>query len=153
MSADPQRDAWVERVLGIKLAPTTTTSKPRLAPGARLQPVWRDAKETVDAELNILANELRDFDDPDLNRIADLGLYSLGQGENVAMMKALIEYDAASPDKRDAAGKKLKAAVEGYRKILTNPFASLIDTNPLGVKVGLCDTLGQALSDIEGAIA
>ena len=151
MSADPQRDAWVERVLGITLAPAK--SKPSLPPGAKLLPVWRDAKETVDAELNLLAVELREFDDPDLNRIADLGLYSLGRGENVAMMKALFEYDAASPEKRDAAGKKLKAAVDGYRQILSNPFASLIDTNPLGIKVGLCDTLGQALSDIEGAIA
>ena len=69
--------------------------------------IWRDAKDAVDDGLNRLAAELRTYEDPDLERIADFGLFGLGTGENVALNKALIEFSGVRP----GAGEKLRAAV------------------------------------------
>ena len=151
MPPDPERTEWVSRVLGVTLRPVGPRLVSSKGPSPRI--IWRDAKETVDAGLGKLADALREYDDPDLERIADFGLFGLGRGENVALMKALMEYDAAGPERRDAATKQLRTAVDSYRKVLAHPFAALVDANPLRVPVGLRSTLGAALDQIAGSLA
>lgn len=146
------REAWVERVLGV----TRRKPGPGPAPQRRIdrRGIWRDAKEAVDDGLNALASELRSYDNPDLERIADLGLFALGKGENVALAKALIEYESAGDDRRPRAGAQLRQAIAGYRAVITgHPAVRQIDNNPFGVTVAMAATLGSALDQIERSIA
>jgi hypothetical protein len=137
MPPQPQETEWVTRVLGVKLRPVG----PRPMPGT-----------AINTRVVKLADALREFDDPDLERIADEGLFGLGRGENVALMKAMIEYDAAGTERRAAAAKQLRTAVDGYRRVLAHPFAALVDDNPLHIPIGLRTTLGAALDQIAGAL-
>ncbi|HVC60367.1 MAG TPA: hypothetical protein VND19_08425 [Acetobacteraceae bacterium] len=144
---------WIKRVLGLDLAPPNpvTPKEP-----VDLNAIWRDAKEATDQQLNVLAGKLRATGDPDLVRIADLGLFSIGGGRgiNVALRKALLEYGAASTDRRPAAAQQVRKAVTDYRAAITgNPGIALIDRNPFGVTVGLGPRLGAALDRIEQSLA
>ena len=148
---DPNRDAWVTRVLGVALHGGSAAAKP--AGGIDVRATWRDAKESTDAALNALASELRTYGDPDLERIADFGLFGIGKTENVGLNKALIEFATAAAERREAAGKKLREAVGAYRAIIGGDLVAEIDGNPFGVHVGVRETLGQALDQIERAAA
>lgn len=143
---------WIKRVLGLDLAgPVQVTPQEPVD----LNAIWRDAKEATDQQLNVLAGKLRATGDPDLERIADLGLFSIGGGRgiNVALRKALIEYGAASTDRRPAAAQQVRKAVTDYRVAITgNPGIALIDRNPFGVMVGLGSRLGAALDRIEQSL-
>jgi hypothetical protein len=134
---------WVSRVLGVDVAGLGTQAKPALVQ------LWRDAKDEIDTRLAALATALHDFDDPDLDRIADFGLFGIGRGESVALAAALIEADRAAPAARD----KLAKAVGQYRGLLSSRLVQYIDDNPLGVSVGMADRLGAALNEIESSIA
>lgn len=144
---------WVKRVLGLDLAgPGTTAPQERVD----LNAIWRDAKEATDQQLNVLAGKLRATGDPDLIRIADLGLFALGGGRgiNVALRKALFEYQAASTERREAAARGVRKAVADYRAAIAgNEGVRLIDRNPFGVAVELGSRLGSALDRIERSLA
>lgn len=146
---DPNQALWIKQVLGIDLA------SPKLGTGstADLRAVWRDAKEETDAALEALGRELRTYEDPDLDRIADFGLFGIGKGENVALNKALIEFSAARGDGRAAAAKNLRAAVAAYRTLINGKLVGDIDNNPYGVQVSVRATLGHALDEIDRAAA
>ena len=89
MAADQSAQAeWIERVLGIDItAPpgpldmvqTFDLGTAAAADGVQADPraIWRDAKDMVDIQINVLAGKLRATGDPDLVRIADLGLFAL----------------------------------------------------------------------------
>jgi hypothetical protein len=147
-SRTPAHDAWVARVLGIDVSRAAAA-----APRVDVRVVWREAKEATDAALNDLAAELRTYGDPDLERIADFGLFGLGRNENVMLNKALIEFSTAAPERRPAAAKKLGDAVGAYRRIIASPLVADIDANPFNVRVGVRETLGRALDQIERAAA
>jgi hypothetical protein len=120
---------------------------------ADVRAIWRDAKDSVDEGLNKLAAELRSYEDPDLERIADFGLFGIGTGENVALNKALIEYSGAAPNRRQYAAGKLKIAIGNYRALLQKePMVGLIDTNPV-VPMQMRATIDGALTQIEQALA
>ncbi len=147
--ASSDRNAWATRVLGVAFAGSSSVSHEKIDRRA----IWRDAKESVDDGLNRLASELRSYEDPDLERIADFGLFGIGVGENVALNKALIEYETAAPDRQSAAGAKLRIAVGKYRTLLqAEPMVRLIDRNP-AVPMSLAATLGGALDQIERSLA
>ena len=150
---NPMQDAWIARVLGVSVAgaPASEAKPPESAMDVRA--TWRDAKESTDAALSALASELRTYGDPDLERIADFGLFGIGKTENVGLNKALIEFSAAAGERRAAAGKKLREAVGAYRVIIDGDLVAEIDGNPFGVKVGVRATLGRALDEIERAAA
>ncbi len=145
-------DGWVQRVLGVSVprSPQNDTTRSRIDRRA----VWREAKESVDERLNVLAGELRATEDPDATRIADFGLFGIGKGENVALAKALIEFESggAAPQSRQADA--LRAAIAGYRTVLSaSRIVPLIDAAPFQAKVGMAATLGAALDRIESSIA
>jgi hypothetical protein len=115
--------------------------------------IWRDAKESVDEGLNKLATELRSYEDPDLERIADYGLFGIGTGENVALNKAMIEYSRARPDQRRDLAAKVLNAVNDYRALLQKePMVDLIDQNPV-VPMSMRATIDGALEQIAHAVA
>ena len=147
------QDAWITRVLGV--SPDGASLSAAEPPGAAIdvRATWRDAKESTDAALNALASELRTYGDPDLERIADFGLFGIGKTENVGLNKALIEFAGAAAERRATAAKKLREAVGAYRTIIAGDLVAEIDGNPFGVKVGVRETLGRALDQIERAAA
>ena len=125
------------------------------SPARKLQPVWQNAKESIDGKLEQLARELRALDDEDANQVAEFGLFGLTSGgETVKLMKALAEYDGADAGKRPQAGAALREAASTYRTQLdANPVAGMLDDNPFGIELGLRETLGGALQEIESALA
>ena len=52
--------------------------------------IWRDAKANVDTGIDQLQKSLKGIDHPDLNRIAEMGLNGITDGNQVALMKALF---------------------------------------------------------------
>ncbi len=118
------------------------------------QETWNAAKEAVDDRINELARELRSFKDPQLDRIAETGLFGVMRGgETVTMATALQIYGKATPPQRERAVTALRMAIAKYRGALGgNPRIKLLDENPLGIKVDLAATMGRALEKIEAGI-
>ena len=112
--------------------------------------IWREAKEALDVSLNALASKLRAHNNPDMHRIADLGLFSIGRTENVGLNKALIEYTGASAERRGTATQQLRQAIAAYRAMMTKSRAiELLADTPFGANVPFQATLGGALDRIE----
>jgi hypothetical protein len=112
--------------------------------------IWREAKEAMDDKLNALASQLRAQHNQDMDRIAGLGLFSLGTNENVGMNRALLEFATASTEKRDAAQQQLRQAIVAYRAMLSQSGAiKLLASTPFGVAIPFQATLGGALDQIE----
>lgn len=148
--AQAEQDAWVNRVLGISIAPARGT-----ATGTRsLMTVWRQAKDDVDGGLEALGYELRSLDDPDADEIADKGLFGITDGgATVGLMTALIDYDGAAAEGREGASAQLRKALAQYRSVLDkHPLADMLDNNPFGIKVGVQSTIGHALNEIDAAL-
>jgi hypothetical protein len=158
MDGDAAKDGWVVRVLGIDLQRRNQSGDEALedakAPdGATPRVIWQTAKEAVDMRLEQLAGALRSYNHPDLDRIADFGLFGLTRGESVALNRALIEYDAAPTSRKPAAGSQLQQAVGAFRAVLTqHPAIVQLDKNPFGVRPAMRATLSGALDRIEQAI-
>ena len=110
--------------------------------------IWRDGKDTTGASLCRLAEAMLAYEDPDPDRIAKFGLFGIGTKENVTLNKALIEFNAAPPERRAEIGKKLLAAVGACRTVLGGNVVGMIDPNPYGVATGLRSVLGSALAEI-----
>lgn len=145
MSDEATKHEWLLRVLGIGV------DQPRggKRKGGYLA-IWREAKEDVDAAIAALAGRLRATGDPDLERIAEFGLYGLTDGEGVKLMAALREVEA-NPS---GAGAKLAKAIDTYRAFLAqSEVVTLIDSNPFGVTVSMRATLGRALNELQQQLA
>src|SRR6202042_3482992 len=110
MPATAEQNAWVLRVLGVSL--NEPAAAPAKSPaGFNGSIIWRDAKEAVDANMAALGQALRSYGDPDLDRIAELGLHGIGTTQNVALAKALIEYQTAGGEEVVKATTGLRTAV------------------------------------------
>lgn len=150
MPGDQGQWEWVKRVLGVG------PRRLRASGGAdrvdRLA-IWRDAKEAVDAKLIQLAQKLRDYGDPDFDRIADFGLFGMTDGQTVALNVALRELAGAAPAKRPTAAAGVRTAISDYRAVMAGDGTfDLIDENQFGVDVALRATLGAALNQIERSL-
>jgi hypothetical protein len=143
MATDEQR-GWATQVLGVAFGSAAAQTG---AQGGALMPIWQQAKETVDAGLGRLQNAFRKTGDEDLVMIADYGLYGVTQGQNVKLMAAIMDADST---KSPAALKKLAKAAQSYRAFLDGaPVVDLIEKNPFGVSVGMRQTLGAALTELQ----
>lgn len=121
---------------------------------AALMTLWQNAKDAVDTGLNKLSAALRSEGDPDLDRIAELGLFGMTNGTGVGLNKALLEYRGAPPEKRPSAGKALRDAALAYKNaVFAHPLADMVDDNPWGVEVALRAKLGAALDTIAAQAA
>ena len=151
MPATAEQNAWVLRVLGVSL--NEPAAAPAKSPaGFNGSIIWRDAKEAVDANMTALGQALRSYGDPDLDRIAELGLHGIGTTQNVALAKALIEYQTAGGEEVVKATTGLRTAVANYRTLLATGLVRVIDEVPLPKAPAICATLGTALDEIERVI-
>jgi hypothetical protein len=145
MADEAAMRSWVLRVLRVDPA-----SGGKNTPQNGYLAVWRDAKDSVDTALGTLSKRLRTTGDPDLERIAEYGLYGASEGENVALMAALREAEADPKKGAEALAK----AIEDYRDFLAESEAiTLIDKNPFGVAITMRATLGAALDELEQRLA
>lgn len=123
-------------------APGTTAGDPMI--------VWRDAKEDCDTGISALQSVLRRHDDPDLTRIADLGLHGLTDGLQSRLMAALMDFRNASGEGRPIAGAKLATAAAELRdRIQADPVIALCEDNPFGIAVSIRAPLSAALTEVE----
>ena len=154
MPGTPEQAEWLRRVLGVDVS--VGAGSVGVAPGGpvALMLEWRDAKETVDERIEALARELRAFGDPDMERIADLGLFGITDRETVALNVALMEFDRAAAQAKGPAAGKVRASIKAYRKAVdANRMVGLLDTAPFSTRVDLRATMYSALDRIERVIA
>lgn len=116
--------------------------------------IWNTAKEATDASVTQLQNKLNQFpiDDPDLKRIADQGLNGVTEGNQVALMRRLFEFQSAKGADKAKAAAELKAQSAQYRGFLQDSgVIALCENNPFGVTVNLRGPLIRALDAIDRA--
>lgn len=111
-------------------------------------PVWQQAKETVDAQLNVLYDKLKSFGVPVLEQAASQIEEVLGN-YRTKMVVALTNYDNAAGPARDKARAQALEVVASYQEGLANDkHVIAADSNPFGVNVTIRETLGAAFSTL-----
>jgi hypothetical protein len=124
-------------------APETPTVDPMV--------IWQDAKELADVSITALQKALKGFDDPDLQRIAEMGLNGVTDGFQTALMKALFEYkQSAAGEARAKAAANIAAKARELRGLVeSDQIIALCENNPFNVAVSIRAPLSQALTELE----
>lgn len=136
---------------GLKAAPAEPEGT---APDADPLTIWNAAKEATDGAISALQSKIRQIPDPDLERIAEMGLNGITQGNQTALMKHLMEFRQVDAAGRPKAAAALQAQCKEYRAFLANSeLITLCEQNPFGVTVDLRKQLGKALDEIDRAAA
>lgn len=124
--------------------------KPALSvPRTPLLPIWIEAKEDLDTDIDTLQRKLRADGDEGLLRIAEYGLHKVTEGNSVRLMAALRDADSA---KSPEAVAKAYDAVQAFRTFLTTPGVDVIEDNPVDVDVPVRRKLGKALDQLTSAM-
>ncbi|MFA3916679.1 hypothetical protein [Ruegeria hyattellae] len=111
--------------------------------------IWRDAKEGIDASITQLQSVIKGFSDPVLDRIAKSGLNGVTEGNQTALSKAMLEFEAAKGADRKKAAKALASQAAAYKQFLENdPVIELCENNPFNVNLPIRKKLGGALAKI-----
>jgi hypothetical protein len=111
---------------------------------------WQDASEAVDAQVSQLQAHLRNEEDPELQRIAELGLNALTAGHKVALMVAIRELAGGASAEAIA---EAKVAVDDFLDHLqSEPRIAACDENPFNVSVSIRGTLGPALEEMAATL-
>lgn len=112
--------------------------------------IWRDAKESCDIGIGALQTALREFEHPDLERIAELGLNGLTNGLQTQLMIAILNLQQAAGEDRAKAAETLAVRAADLRKTLqSDPIVALCEDNPFGITVAIREPLGAALTELE----
>jgi hypothetical protein len=115
---------------------------------------WRDALDSVDAQIARLQVALRAQNDPELSQIADHGLNGVTGNFKVPLMASVMDIDAARGEAlRKAARKGLRATRAFARYLSSEETVRVTDENEFGVPVTIRSSLGKALRDIDAALA
>jgi hypothetical protein len=115
--------------------------------------IWNQARQAVLDQFDELRDRLAEAGDADMQQIADKGYGALIQRVGVQMQAAMIEVDAAPPERAKATRTKARQTIAEYRKFLgEDRLFRQLDENPLGVPMSIRDTLGDALTRIEQAL-
>ena len=118
---------------------------------------YDDANEQVNRQLEQLRSALQSSGDPDLEKIADMGLNAVTADFRVPMQAALLNVDRASGEgMRKAIADAREAVTEFYDHIENDERVEVCDDNPFedeGVKVSIRGTLGVALADLNKVLA
>lgn len=116
--------------------------------------IWNTAKEATDGAISALQSKIRQIPDPDLERIAEMGLNGITQGNQTALMKHLMEFRQVDATARPKAAAALQAQCKEYRAFLADSeLVTLCEQNPFGVAVDLRKHLGKALDEIDRVAA
>jgi hypothetical protein len=111
-------------------------------------PVWREAKEAVDAQLGQLYDTLKREGIPVFVTAANQ-IEGVLAGYRTGLVKALTEYDVASGGAKERARVNALRVVADYQaRIPQDKHVIAADTNPFGVKVTAREILGAALAGL-----
>ena len=112
--------------------------------------VWRDAKESVDDQLNKLSAELRNSSHPYLQEIGGVGLHELAKDQGgiyVSMQASLFEFNGSDGVGRQKAAAKVLDAVNNYRSFVeTSEVLKVVDQHK---NTTLVSSLHNALNKLE----
>ena len=112
--------------------------------------VWRDAKESVDDQLNKLSAELRNSSHPYLQEIGGVGLHELAKDQGgiyVSMQASLFEFNGSDGVGRQKAAAKVLDAVNNYRSFVeTSEVLKVVDQHK---NTTLVSSLRDALNKLE----
>lgn len=129
----------------------------KVTPQSDVLAIWRDAKDSVDSELNSFVNELRKTGDEYLMKIAEGGVNAFVAGPKglyVKLQAALIGYQGAKGDAREKARGKILNAVTEYQKYVgASGFLRVADSNKLNGPLNMQSTLLGALTEIREALS
>ncbi len=115
---------------------------------------WSDAIEAVDAQLETLAQGLRQTKIPALMDIAQFGMNAITKDMKVPLMAALMEIRSGSRDALEKNGAQALLLVRGFRKhIDSDPRVAACELNPLDIDVSIRTTLRPALDGLASALA
>lgn len=119
-------------------------------PSVDAMAVWRSAKEQADTGIAQLQTALRGYDNPDLWRIADMGLNGITDGVQTGLMAALFDFQRATAgDRAKVAQVLVQRIAECRKKIEGDPVITLCEANPFGVTVSIRAPLGAALAELD----
>lgn len=115
---------------------------------------WTDAIEAVDAQIETLAQGLRQTKVPALMDIAQVGMNAITKDMKVPLMAALMEIRSGSKDALEKNGAQALLLVRGFRKhIDSDPRVAACEKNPLDIDVSIRATLRPALDGLAAALA
>ena len=149
----------ISKLLGAQPAPANTAPENEAAApvegadaGDDPLVIWRDTKESIDEGISLLQTQLKSHAHPDMRNIAELGLNGITQGNQAAMMKALMEFNKAPADQKSTAADNLLGQVETYRGFIkSNKVIALCENNPFGIDVSVVAPVNAALDRITRA--
>ncbi len=146
---DAVRDEWVRRVLGVALPDAGAPVDRSVVHGALK--AWREASETVDAQVAQLQALLRNSDDPDLREISEFGMAALSGGNRTGLMAAAMELERADPPPAALLKRTATIAAKFRAHLAKDSKVQGFDSNPFGVHVSIRATLEPALQQLEAA--
>ncbi len=115
---------------------------------------WRQAVDTVNAQVEKLQSALRGIDDAELKDIAEFGLPGVTGNHRSRLMAAMMDIDAAQGEALSKAAGRAARLAQGFEGYLASSEAvEATDTNPFGVHVSIRASLGPALAAIQQALA
>lgn len=150
---DDAKRAWIEHVLGVRIA-GEGPAPPRPAAGWRgARESWQQASEAVDNQISGLQSALLATQDAELKEIAEFGLNAMTGGYKVRMMAALADLGDAGPAASQDGAAKALALVQGLKsQIESDERVAACDANPFGVAIAIRATLGPALDGLAAAL-
>jgi hypothetical protein len=118
--------------------------------------VWQACMETIDAQLNKVAGQMRASKDPDFLLIADRGLPALTANHKTPVMRALFELDSAQGAERQAAASKAKAVIAAFRShVASSKQMKALDDHAqaaFGVALTLRSEINKGLAVLDQAL-
>ncbi len=147
----PQQSAFLETYLaaGIPDGPSVDELRAEID-YSNLNPadIWIEAMSEVDASLGALRSQLAGDPDPNMDRIAKLGLIGVTGGNNRALMGAFVTFSSATgEDKVKAAQDLLRIIGQVEEFVKTDDIITLLEEFPGGtpakIRVPLVTALGQ----------
>lgn len=144
----PLQDAWVTRVLGVRLPQ---------GGGARQLDDWSAAVDTLEAAFNTVSNRIEilrralvdqdeDEDVAELAGRAEFGINGFTDGKRTALTRVLLKAGRSDVRTVAAAGGEVrKAAQDLLQHLQTDTRIAACDDNPADIEVGIVDALRPAL--------
>jgi hypothetical protein len=122
-------------------------------PKPPVTPIWNEAKETMDGQLNQLYATLKKGALPILDRAAEM-IETTVAGYRASLTTALTSYDGApATDKEPARIQALKVIADYKTRMPADKHVIGAESNPFGVPVTIRATIGAALSQLEERLA
>ncbi len=153
----PQQAAFLEAYLAADIPDGPSVEELRAEIDyANLNPadIWIEAMSEVDASISILRSQLAGDPDPNMDRIAKLGLIGVTGGNNRALMGAFVTFSSASGESKAKAAQDLMRIVDQVEEFVkTDDIITLLEEFPQGSSPKIREPLGNALSKIRKTVA